>query len=155
VAVAGVDGVALSDTAVNLAMPAPVASVPTPALSPVPVPVSPPPPPSSQSDERLVRATLSRYEGAYSSLDAAAASAVWPGVDRRALSSAFQGLSSQRVSLGQCSVRVSGATAQADCSGSAQWTPKVGGGPQTAARQWQFDLKNVGNDWVITRAMVR
>ena len=102
-----------------------------------------------------MRATLSRYEGAYSSLDAAAASAVWPGVDRRALSSAFQGLSSQHVSLGQCGVRVSGATAQADCSGTAQWTPKVGGGPQTAARQWQFDLKNVGNDWVITRATVR
>ena len=49
-------------------------------------------------------------------------------------------------------VRVSGATAQAECSGTAQWTPKVGGGPQTAARQWQFDLKNAGNDWVITRA---
>jgi hypothetical protein len=157
VATAGVDGVALSDTAVNLATPAPVspAALAPVSLAPVPVPVPPPAPPSSQSDERVVRATLSRYERAYSSLDAAAASAVWPGVDRRALSSAFQGLSSQDVSLGRCDVRVSGATAEAECSGTARWTPKVGGGPQTAARQWRFDLKNVGNDWVITRATVK
>jgi hypothetical protein len=155
VAAAGADGVALSDTAVNVAMPAPVSPAPAPALASVPVPVPPPAPPSSQSDERLVRATLSRYEGAYSSLDAAAASAVWPGVDRRALSSAFQGLSSQEVSLGRCDVRVSGPTAQAECRGTAKWTPKVGGGPQTAARQWRFNLKSVGNDWVITSATVR
>jgi hypothetical protein len=149
----GVDGVALSDTSVNLSMPAPVS--PAASLAPIPVPVPPPAPPPAQSDERLVRAALSRYEGAYSSLDAAAASAVWPSVDRRALSSAFQGLSSQDVSLGRCEVRVSGATAQAECRGTAKWTPKVGGGPQTAARQWRFDLKNVGNDWIITRATVR
>jgi hypothetical protein len=156
VATAGIDAVALSDTAVNLATPAPVSPAPAPVSPvPAPVPLPPPAPASSQSDERLVRATLSRYEGAYSSLDAAAASAVWPGVDRRALASAFQGLSSQDVSLGRCDVRVSGATAQAECSGTAKWTPKVGGGPQTAARQWRFDLKSVGNDWVITRATVR
>jgi hypothetical protein len=150
---AGVDGVALSDTSVNLSMPAPVS--PATSLATIPVPVPPPAPPPAQSDERLVRAALSRYEGAYSSLDAAAASAVWPSVDRRALSSAFQGLSSQDISLGRCEVRVSGTTAQAECSGTATWTPKVGGGPQTAARQWRFDLKNVANDWIITRATVR
>ena len=98
---------------------------------------------------------LHRYEAAYSALDAAAASAVWPGVDRRALTSAFQALSSQRVSLGRCDVRLSGATAQAECTGTARWEPKVGAGPQTAARHWRFDLRNMGSDWIITRATVR
>jgi hypothetical protein len=102
-----------------------------------------------------VRAVLSRYEAAYSALDAAAASAVWPGVDRRALTSAFQALSSQSVSLGRCDVRVTGEGAQADCKGTARWQPKVGGGPQTAARQWRFELRNAGGDWIITRATVR
>jgi hypothetical protein len=142
VAVAGANGVALSDTAVNLAATAAVPSAP---------PAAPP----SQTAERQVRAVLSRYENAYSSLDAAAAHAVWPGVDRRALSNAFQGLSAQSVSLERCDISVSGATAQAECKGTAQWTPKVGGGPQTAARQWRFDLRNTGTDWMITRATVR
>jgi len=102
-----------------------------------------------------VRATLHRYEAAYSALDAAAASAVWPGVDRRALASAFGALSSQNVSLGRCDVRMSGGTAQAECKGTARWEPKVGAGPQSASRYWRFDLKNTGTDWIITRATVR
>jgi len=52
-------------------------------------------------------------------------------------------------------VRLSGATAQAECRGTARWQPKVGGGPQTAARHWRFDLRNTGSDWVITGATVR
>jgi hypothetical protein len=114
-----------------------------------------PAPSPSPPDERQVRAILSRYEAAYSSLDAAAAGALWPGVDQRALASAFQGLSAQTVSLGRCDVRVSGTTAQAECSGTARWNPKVGGGPQTASRHWRFDLRSTGSDWVITQATVR
>jgi hypothetical protein len=106
-------------------------------------------------DERLVRAALSRYEAAYSGLDAAAARAVWPSVDQRALTRAFQGLQSQQVTLGRCDVRLNGASAQAECSGTAQWTPKVGGGVQKAARRWRFDLKNTGSDWVIVQAGVQ
>ena len=152
-AVAGTDGVALSGTSVTLTPPAdpPAPSPPsTPAAS-----SSAPAAPSPQADENQVRAVLHRYEAAYSALDAAAASAVWPGVDRRALTSAFQALSSQRVSLGRCDVRVSGATAQAECTGTARWEPKVGAGPQTAARHWRFDLRDTGSDWIITRATVR
>lgn len=150
VAVAGADGVALTDTSVTLTPPAVPASPPmTPPSPPAPAAAAP------QNDERLVRAALGRYEAAYSALDAAAASRVWPGVDQRALASAFQGLESQSVSLGRCDVRLAGATAQADCKGTARWNPKVGGGPQTAARQWRFDLRNTGGDWIITRATVR
>jgi hypothetical protein len=151
VAVAGADGVALTDTSVNLTppplVPPPAAAAPAPA--PAPAAAAP------QNDERLVRAVLSRYEAAYSALDAGAASRVWPTVDRRALASAFEGLQSQTVSLGRCEVRTSGATAQAECTGTARWSPKVGGGPQSASRQWRFELRNTGGDWNIARATVR
>jgi hypothetical protein len=105
--------------------------------------------------EGSVRAVLARYEAAYSGLDAAAAGAVWPSVDRRALARAFEGLTAQTVDLGRCEVRVTGASARAECSGRAEWTPRVGGGTRSAARRWQFDLKAAGNDWVIVSAETR
>ncbi|MDQ3938115.1 MAG: hypothetical protein M3253_05480, partial [Chloroflexota bacterium] len=61
----------------------------------------------------------------------------------------------QYVSLGQCDVRISGTAARADCRGEATWTPKVGGGTQTAARQWRFDLAQKEDEWIITQATVR
>lgn len=102
--------------------------------------------------DRLVRATLGRYETAYSQLDAESAGAVWPAVDRRALARAFDGLSEQQISLGECSVRVQGQMAEADCRGTATWTPKFGGGSQSKARRWHFELRNLGTSWVITSA---
>jgi hypothetical protein len=102
-----------------------------------------------------VRTVLARYESAYSSLDAAAAGAVYPAIDRRALSRAFQGLAAQQVSLGDCDVRVMGAAAQAECVGNATWTPKVGGGSRTQSRLWQFDLRRTDDGWQITRATAR
>jgi hypothetical protein len=98
---------------------------------------------------------LSKYERAYSSLDASAASAVWPGVDQAALARAFQGLASQRVSLKSCDVTVNGIAARAQCSGTATWVPRVGGGARTAARQWEFDLRKRDGDWEIQRAVAR
>jgi hypothetical protein len=102
-----------------------------------------------------VRRVLAQYEAAYSALDAAAAEAVWPGVDGKALSRAFEGLASQRVSLGQCEVAVAGATARADCRGTAQWSPKVGGGPRRESRYWLFALQKTGGTWQIVDARVR
>ena len=110
---------------------------------------------TARAEEQSVRAALGRYESAYNRLDAAAAASVWPGVNQRALASAFQGLSAQSVSLGGCDIRVSGATALAECSGNARWTPKVGGGTQSARRQWRFDLRNSGGTWMITQATTR
>ena len=110
---------------------------------------------TSRSEEQSVRAALGRYESAYNRLDAVAAASVWPGVNQRALASAFQGLSAQSISLGGCDIRVSGATAHAECSGNARWTQKVGGGTQNARRQWRFDLRNSGGSWVITQATTR
>jgi hypothetical protein len=98
---------------------------------------------------------LRRYEAAYSRLDAAAAGAVWPSLDRRALARAFEGLASQQISLGQCDVMIEGGSARADCTGTAHWTPKVGGGAQRAPRRWRFTLRNQDGEWAIVSANVR
>jgi hypothetical protein len=123
--------------------------------STVPVPERPVPDNPAVVEEPRVRAVLSRYEAAYSGLNAAAAQAVWPAVDERSLARAFDTLQSQQVSLGRCAVQVEGATASASCSGRITWTPKVGGGSQTAARQWRFELHSGNGEWQITRAEVR
>jgi hypothetical protein len=102
-----------------------------------------------------IRAVLSRYEAAYTGLDAAAARAVWPAVDERALARAFNNLESQRITLDQCDVAVDGASARAECHGSASWVPKVGGGGRTQARRWTFDLRQAGGGWQIVRAEAR
>jgi hypothetical protein len=142
----------LPPAAVDLASSAPVRPEPLPIP---PAAAARESAPEGLADERLVRAALNRYQAAYSDLDAAAAGAVWPSVDRRALARAFDGLADQSVSLGQCDVRVNGAAATAECRGQARWTPKVGGGVQSAARQWRFELSQAGEQWVITQATVR
>jgi hypothetical protein len=76
-------------------------------------------------------------------------------VDERSLARAFDTLQSQQVSLGRCSVQVEGTSASASCNGSVTWTPKVGGGSQTAARQWRFQLQSGNGAWQITRAEVK
>ena len=112
------------------------------------------PPPRDESAE--VRAILERYESAYTRLDPSLARAVWPGVNESALARAFSSLASQEISLGRCDVSVSGATARATCTGTAKWTPKVGGGgARTEARRWTFDLRRAGDGWQIERALAR
>lgn len=133
-------------------LPAPVASEPfaPPTETPAPeVPATEPP------QEPLVRGVLDRYASAYSALDADAARRVWPGVNRDALARAFDGLASQNVSLGKCSVNVNGATARANCDGSATWAPKVGAGRRTEPRQWSFELSRESGDWRIVNARVQ
>ena len=140
--------------------PPPVESAPVPTPPPAP---SPSPEPAREADAPApaavaaagVRATLLRYESAYSRLDVNAAGAVWPALDRKALTRAFDGLASQAVSLGSCEVRIVGESAIADCAGSATWTPKVGGRSHRQARQWQFQLRSVDAGWQIVSATVR
>ena len=134
---------------------------PPPAPGPEPSPAATAAPPATAAADAAVAhqsrilATLGRYETAYSNLDVNAAGAVWPTVDRRALARAFEGLSSQRVDLGNCDVRVAGETAVAECSGTAVWTPKVGGGSHRQTRRWQFRLRNESGGWQIVTANVK
>jgi hypothetical protein len=109
----------------------------------------------TQADSAAIRRALARYEAAYSDLDVSAARAVWPTLDQRALARAFDGLAMQRISLNDCDVVVTGATARAMCAGTATWTAKVGGGRGTQARRWAFQLKNADGTWQIVRADTR
>ena len=110
----------------------------------------------SVPEDAAVRAVLNKYAAAYSHLDAAAAQAVWPAVNRPALSRAFDGLASQRVVLDRCNIDVGAATARATCAGSAIWSPKIGnGGPRTETRTWSFQLARAGADWQIVTARVQ
>jgi hypothetical protein len=131
----------------------PASRVPSPSL---PAPAPPVPPARTPPTDAAVRTALDRYAAAYSALDADAAERVWPRVNRAALTRAFEGLLSQRISLGDCRIDVGGATARASCAGSATWTPKIGGGaPHTEARLWMFDLARAGADWQIVNARVQ
>ena len=108
------------------------------------------------SQEPIVRSVLDRYASAYSALDVEAAQQVWPGVNRGALARAFEGLSSQRISLGDCRIDVIGANATARCNGETTWSPKIGGGgSRTEARSWTFALARSGETWRIVSARVQ
>ena len=100
----------------------------------VPAAYTPPVSNSRQEESARIRSVLGRYETAYNHLDAKAAGSVWPGVDQAALGRAFDGLRSQKVSLGLCEITVIGNVGGASCAGKARWEPKIGGGmkPPTA-----------------------
>ena len=142
------------------APPAPVGSVPT-SVGVLPLPDASIPPPAAPlapepSQEPAVRSVLERYASAYSALDVEATQRVWPAVNRGALSRAFDGLASQEVSLGDCHIDVSGASATARCAGTASWTPRIGdGGRRSEAREWTFELARRGAGWEIVNARVQ
>jgi hypothetical protein len=110
---------------------------------------------SKQAESDRIRSVLVRYETAYNRLDAKAAGSVWPGVDQAALGRAFDGLITQRVSLGLCEITVIGNIGGASCAGKAKWEPKIGGGTQTADRYWSFNLRKTDEGWKIEEARVR
>jgi hypothetical protein len=93
---------------------------------------------------------LARYRNAFSSLDATAAREVWPTVDERSLSRAFERLEQQNVSFDACMIEVSNDRAQATCKGTARYVPRVGSRtPRVDPRQWRFSLVKVKDDWFI------
>ena len=105
------------------------------------------------ADEREIRKTLQDYEGAYEHLNAKAARAVWPTVNERALTRAFESLESQRLVFDSCAVEIGGAVALARCRGSASYVRKVGSkDPQVEPRRWTFKLRNAGDGWKIESA---
>jgi hypothetical protein len=112
-------------------------------------------PASQAGDDAKVAEVLNAYARAYGELDAAAARAVWPSVDERALARAFSTLSSQTVSFADCRIDVEGVTALAACRGYASYVGKIGsGGTRTEPRQWRFELRRVGEEWRIQNAVV-
>lgn len=104
----------------------------------------------------MVRSVLDLYRQAYSSLDANAVAGVWPSMNIRSLTRAFGQLESQRFEFVDCQIDLSGARAQATCTGRASFVPKIGGRVmRTEKREWAFILERVNDGWIISRAESR
>jgi hypothetical protein len=97
-----------------------------------------------------IRSTLARYEEAFTALDANAARAVWPTVNARTLSRAFERLEEQEVAFDGCQIKVADTRAEATCQGTARYVPRIGDRtPRVDRRQWHFSLVKTQNEWLI------
>jgi hypothetical protein len=137
--------------------PAPIA-IPAPITRAAPVVASAAPPPaaSAANSRNAVTAVLQRYAAAFSSLDARAAKAVWPGVNEGALTRAFSSLQEQQFDLGDCQIWITGPSAVASCAGRASYTPRIGNKkPRSEAREWTFYLQQEGQQWSIGTVKTR
>jgi len=102
------------------------------------------------AETRAVAVTLDRYQDAFSALDASGVHAVWPSVDVRALTKAFDQLEEQTFDLEACTISVAGAQAEADCTGNARYIRKVGSRTlRVEPRRWHFKLRQANEQWVI------
>ena len=151
------EAVALSPVAVPPTVPDvrnTAAAAPAPSASRVAraLPVVP------RREEESILQVLHDYETAVGRKDPAAAKAVWPALDDRALARAFNDLQSHSLALEDCGVTVanSNAAARARCQGVATYLPKVGRRkPISASHEYTFNLSKAGGDWQIESAAIR
>jgi CheY-like chemotaxis protein len=139
--------------------PAPALSGPALSVSALSGPALPAAAPAvvrPREDERGIYQVLQQYQRAYERLDVNAARAVWPSLDARALSRAFDGLKAQALEFSHCRLAMQTAEATAICGGSASYVPRVGRqSARTERREWTFRLRKVDHDWQIAKAEVR
>ena len=110
----------------------------------------------TRTEQSEIQRALGQYRSAYQLLDAEAARAVWPSVNVRALSRAFDSLASQRLQFDDCQFEIAGEAATAQCRGTATYTPKVGNRvARLEPRQWTFQLRKMGEGWKIQSAQAR
>lgn len=102
-------------------------------------------------DSVSIRDVLGRYRNAFNALDARAATEVWPTVNERTLDRAFGQLEEQNLSFDRCTIAIKGFLAEANCSGTTRFVPRVGSrSGQTAQRQWNFSLRKAAKGgWLI------
>ena len=97
-----------------------------------------------------IQNTLARYRKAFSALNASAVREVWPTVNERTLSRAFDRLEQQDVSFDRCQIEVANDRAEATCNGTARYVPRVGSRtPRVDSREWRFNLVKVKDQWLI------
>jgi hypothetical protein len=107
-------------------------------------------------DARAIENVLGRYRTAFNRLDVGAAVAVWPTVNEKTLARAFERLDDQDVSFESCTIEVGGVQAEAACSGTSSYVPKVGSRtPRAEARRWRFVLRKASDGWLIDRIDTR
>jgi hypothetical protein len=112
--------------------------------------------PGRDADTRAIEQVLGRYRTAFNTLDAGAATAVWPTVNEKTLAKAFERLESHDVSFAHCQIEIVSVLAQAACNGSARYVPKVGSRtPKDEARHWTFSLRKTSGEWLIDRVDAR
>ena len=109
------------------------------------------------ADRSAVRDVLAAYRKSYNDLDAASASAIWEGVDERALRRAFSSLSHQNLSFERCDVQVpAGDRAVARCDGVLSYVPKFGDSSAQQRRMtWNMDFRRHGDHWRIVGVTAR
>jgi hypothetical protein len=108
------------------------------------------------AEESAVRGVLNRYRSAYNDLNAAAAKAVWPSVDVKALGRAFDRLESQEFDFAGCQIAVTGSRATAACNGNARFVPKVGNkAGRREPRHWTFEMRKANQQWMIDKVSVQ
>jgi hypothetical protein len=122
-----------------------------PAPAPLPAEAA-----DSPSEVDVIERVLARYRAAFNVLDSGAAKAVWPSVDSRALGRAFDRLEAQNLEFKRCEMSVAGSNASVSCNGTARYVPKVGHRVSVVEpRQWKFELKKTGAEWIIDQVDAR
>lgn len=131
----------------------PSAATTAPAAASTPAPAAARPAASAaviDANTTGVQNALSRYRRAFNSLDASAARDVWPTVNERTLSRAFERLEQQDVSFDSCQLDIQNERAEARCNGTARYVPRVGSRtPRVERREWRFSLVKSRDEWLI------
>jgi hypothetical protein len=77
-------------------------------------------------------------------------------VNRADLTRAFERLERQDVRLDRCAIDVSGARAEATCTGTAQYVPRIGNRTlRVERREWRFSLAKEEAEWLIQTVRAR
>lgn len=138
-----------------LATPLPTAATPEPTAAPRAA--AAPPPAAVDVDSGAIRDVLGFYRKAFNELDAVAVQQVWPTVNQRTLDRAFGQLQEQNLSFDKCTIAVKSVLADANCSGTTRFVPRIGSrAAQSEQRQWSFRLRKTDQgQWLIQNLEAR
>lgn len=121
-------------------------------LRPLAPSAEPPEEPEGLREQRVIRSLLDAYRLAYGRLDALAVAALWPGVDSRGLTRAFNTLAAQQMTFDRCTITITGVVAMARCDGSLTYSRRVGDSDTQSHRMtWAFALEQASGQWRISR----
>jgi hypothetical protein len=108
------------------------------------------------SETGAIQTVLSQYRSAFRDLDAGAARAIWPSVDAKALSKAFESLERQDLVFNSCQIAIRDVRAVASCDGTARYVPRIGNRDRHDDRRtWEFKLSKVDEVWLIDTVSAR
>jgi hypothetical protein len=134
-------------------VPAKPEATPTVSEAKAPPPVAPKPaaPPAPVvSDDDLVEQTVRAYAQAYTDMDVAASTRLWPGVTEAVRKSRFAEYRSQSMTIGSIAVDLlANGTAQATVQGSWIMVPRAAARPPSPTR-FVFTLRKDAGRWLIT-----